>query len=77
VPFIAKVNSQDLVLTLKQSAFISIQVTNAAGKKMDVSTQRYFPGGEQHISLAGLAPGHYFVRVQQGALSKTFTWSNR
>ena len=77
VPFLARVNSQDLVLTLNKSAFVSIQVTNAAGKKMDVSTQRYFPAGEQRISLAGLAQGHYFVRVQQGGISKTFAWSNR
>ncbi|MFA6837075.1 MAG: cellulase family glycosylhydrolase, partial [Fibrobacteraceae bacterium] len=77
VPFLATVNSQDLVLTLKQSAFVSIQVINAAGKKMDISTQRYFPAGEQRISLASLAQGRYFVRVQQGGVSKTFTWSKQ
>jgi hypothetical protein len=74
-PFAAKMEAGELVLTLDHSGFVNVQIINAAGREIQRSVQNYMTAGEHRIGIADLAPGRYFIRVNQGSINKSFVWS--
>lgn len=66
-----------LMLDVKHSGFVTVQVRNMNGRNVVKSAVQYMSAGMNSLELGDVSRGAYIVNVKQSSIVKTIPWSNK
>ena len=66
-----------LMVDVKHSGFVKVQVLNVAGRNVVSNVSRYMSAGMNKVDLSNLPRGLYIVTVKDGSAMQTVRWRNK
>ena len=73
----AYMQGSKLMLDVKHSGFVTVQVRNMNGRNVVKSFVQYMSAGMNALELGDVSRGAYIVNVKQSSIVKTIPWSNK
>ena len=70
-------NGNQLVVDVKRSGFVKVQVLDVAGRNVVSNVSRYMKAGTNTVNLANVPRGLYIVAVKDGSAMQTIRWRNK
>lgn len=72
-----RMNGNQLVVDVKRSGFVKVQVLDVAGRNVVSNVSRYMKAGSNTVDLANVPRGLYIVAVKDGSAMQTIRWRNK
>ena len=72
-----RMNGNQLVVDVKRSGFVKVQVLDVAGRNVVSNVSRYMKAGTNTVDLANVPRGLYIVAVKDGSAMQTIRWRNK
>ena len=72
-----RMNGSQLVVDVKRSGFVKVQVLDVAGRNVVSNVSRYMKAGTNTVDLANVPRGLYIVAVKDGSAMQTIRWRNK
>ena len=73
----AYIEGNQLMVDVKRSGFVKVQVLDIAGRNVVRNVSRYMSAGMNKVDLSSLPRGFYIVTVKDGSAMQTVRWRNR
>ena len=73
----AYIEGNQLMVDVKRSGFVKVQVLDIAGRNVVRNVSRYMSTGMNKVDLSSLPRGFYIVTVKDGSAMQTVRWRNR
>ena len=73
----AYMRGNQLVVDVKRSGFVNIQVLDVAGRNIARNASRYMSAGTNTVDFSNVPKGLYIVTVKSSSAMKTIRWGNK
>ena len=73
----AYMRGNQLVVDVKRSGFVNIQVLDVAGRNIARNASRFMSAGTNTVDFSDMAKGLYIVTVKSSSAMKTIRWGNK